>query len=153
MYTEEFSEVHDILAALAPTAVNAAVGAHVTGYVDIADYHRMFVWVHVGTPAGASTITVTVQQATDTDGADTKELTDPTGVTGTKAPTQLVAGDVDGYVGIEIRSPEFDVTNGFHTLQVTVTVGTAAFYYSAVIFGIVSRYESVGITDFTEVVH
>lgn len=153
MYTEEFTEVHDILAALAPVTANGTVAAHLSGYVDIADYHRLFVWLHVGTPAGASTIDVTLQQATDTDGSDAKELTDITGVAGTKAPTQIVAGDAGVYVGIEIRSPEFDVTNGFHCLQVTVTVGTSTYTYSLVVFGIVSRYESVGITDFAEVIH
>ena len=153
MYTEEFTEVHDVLAALAPITANGTQAAHVTGYVDMADYHRAFVWLHVGTPAGASTIDVTLQQATDTDGSDAKELTDITGVAATKDITQIVAGDAGVYVGIEIRSPEFDVTNGFHCLQVTVTVGTAAYTYSLVIFGIVSRYESVGITDFAEVIH
>ena len=152
MYTERFTEVHDILAALAPITAHGTVGAHVTGYVDIADYHRNFIWLHVGMPAGASTIDVTLQQATDTDGSDAKELTDITGVANTKDITQIVAGDAGVYVGIEVRSPEFDVTNGFHCLQATVTVGTAAYTYSLVIFGTVSRYEAVGVTDFAEVV-
>jgi len=150
MYTERFTEVVDILAALAPTAANAVVGAHTTGYVSMADYHRAFVWCHIGTPVGASTIDITIQQAQDTAGTGTKALT--TIAAGSKSPTQIVAGDAGAYVGIEIRSPELDVTNGFYTIQATVTVGVAVYTYSLVIFGIVSRYEAVGVTDFQEVV-
>lgn len=150
MYTEQFTEVHDILAALAPTTANGTVAAHVTGYVSLADYHRAFVWCHIGTPAGASTIDITMQQAQDTAGTGTKALTTIAG--GTKSPAQIVAADAGNYVGIEIRSPELDVSNLFHTIQATVTVAVAAFTYSLVIFGIVSRYEAVGTTDFQEVV-
>lgn len=150
MYTEQFTEVHDILAALAPITANGTVGAHVSGYVDVADYHRAFIWLHVGTPGGASTIDVTVQQATSAAGAGAKALTTPAG--GSKSITQIVAGDAGVYVGIEVRSSEFDITNGFSFLQATVTVGTNTYTYSLVIFGIVSRYEPVGVTDFAEIV-
>ena len=151
MYTEEFTEVHDVLAVLAPTAANAAVGAHVTGYVDLADYHRAFFLLQIGESAGAGTIDVTVQQARDTDGTGAKALTTIAGAA--KSPTQVVAADAEGYVGIEIRSPELDVTNGFHCIQVTVTIGGAVYYYSGLLLGVCSRYEAVGVTDFQEVVH
>lgn len=148
--TEQFTEVVDVLAELAPTTANGTQAAHVSGYVDIADYHRCFVWLHIGQPAQGATIDVTLQQAQDTAGTGAKALTNPAG--GSKSPTQIVAADIGNYVGIEIRSPEFDVSNGFHCLQVTVTVGTDTFTYSMVIFGVVSRYEPVGVTDFQEVV-
>ena len=151
-YTERFTETHDVLATQAPTAALAAVGAHQTGFAEIADYHRVFIWLIMGVAGGGATIDVTLQQAQDTAGTAQKELTDITGVTLTKSPTQIVAGDAGNYIGIEVRSPEFDVTNGFHTLQVTVTVANATYYHSLVVFGIVSRYAPVGVTDFQEVV-
>jgi len=150
--TERFTEVVDILAALAPTTANGTQAAHTSGYVDMADYHRAFVWLHVGTPGGASTIAVTLQQAKTAAGGSTKELTDITGVTGTKAPTTLTTADAGTYVGIEINSAELDATNGFHFIQATVTVGVSTYTYSLVIFGLVSRYEPVGVTDYQEVV-
>jgi len=150
MYTEQFTEVHDVLAAIAPTTANGAVGAHASGYVDMADYHRAFCWLHVGTPGGASTIDVAITQATSSAGAGAKALTTPAG--GSKSPTQIVAADAGVYVGIEIRSAELDATNGFHFIQATVTVGTSTYTYSLVIFGTVSRYEAVGVTDFAQVV-
>lgn len=155
-YMERFTEVHDILATLAPITANGAVGAHVTGYVSMADYHRAFAWLHLGTPAGASTIDLAIQQAQDTLGTGTKALTTVPlfGVpAAAKAITQAVAGDAGNYVGIEIRSEELDVNNGFYTIQATVTVGTATYTYSLVIFGIISRYEAVGVTDFQEIIN
>lgn len=152
MYTEQFTEVHDVLAELAPTTAHGLVGAHVTGYADMADYHRAFVWLHLGEPGQAATITVTVQQATSAAGAGAKALTNILGVAGSKSPAVMVAADSGEYVGIEIRSPEIDVSNGYHFIQVTVTVGAAAYTYSCVLFGIVSRYEPVGVTDFLQVV-
>lgn len=146
MYTEKFTEVHDMLAALAPITANGTVGAHASGYASLADYHRAFILLHVGTPAGASTIDVAVTQATDTAGTGAKALTTD------KAITQIVAGDAGVYVGIEIRSEELDVTNGFYSIQATVTVGTAVYTYSLVIFGISSRYEAVGVADWQEIV-
>lgn len=156
MYTERFTEVHDILAALAPTTANGTVAAHTTGYVSIADYHRAFVWLHLGQPAGASTIDLAMQQAQDTLGTGAKALTTvaiATAAAAAKAITQAVAGDIGNYLGIEIRSPELDVSNGFYCIQATVTVGTATYTYSLVIFGIVSRYEAVGVTDFQEIIN
>ena len=149
-YTSQYTEVHDVLAVIAPNAVNDAVGAHVTGYVSIADYHRAFAFLQIGESTGAGTIDVSVQQATSAAGANTKALTTP--AAGTKSPTTVVAGDAGNYIGIEMRSEEFDVTGGFVFVQVTVTVAVAVYVYSLQLLGIVSRYEAVGVTDFQEVV-
>lgn len=149
-YIETFTEVHDVLATIPPLAAKAAVGPHNSGYVSLADYHRGFVWLDLGEPTGAATIDVVLTQATSAAGAGAKALTTPAG--GSKSPTQLVAADAGGHVGIEIRSEELDVTNGFVFVQAAVTVGVDVYYYDLVIFGIVSRYEPVSVTDFVEVV-
>ena len=146
MYTEQFSEVHDILATLKPTAANAAVGGHNSGYVSLADYHRAFVWLAVGEPAVGATIDVAITQATSAAGAGAVPLL--TIAAATKNPAQIVAADIGSHVGIEVRSEELDVTNGYVFINVAVAVGTDTFYYDLVIFGIVSRYEPVGVTDF-----
>ncbi len=146
MYTEQFTEVHDVLATLPPTAANAAVGVHNSGYVSMADYHRAFAWLGIGEPAQGATIDLAVTQATSVAGAGAKALTTPAAAT--KNPAQIVAADAGGHVGIEVRSEELDISNLFIFFQVAVTVGTGVFYYDLVIFGIVSRYEPVGVTDF-----
>ena len=142
---ERFTEVYDVLAALGPTAANAAAGAHVTGYFSMADAHRAFALLHVGTPGQGATINVTVQEATDALGTGAQGIV-------AKAPAQIVAADADGYVGIEFQSEELDMSNGYDFLQITVTVANAAFYYSLVVLGGPLRYEPAATTDFIELV-
>ena len=149
-YTEQFTETHDVLAALAPTAALAAVATHNTGYVSLADYHRAFVWLHIGELGPLSTIDVNLTQATDALGTGAMALTNI--AAGTKSPVQIVTADEGNYIGIEVRSEEFDVDNGYVFLNAAVVIGGEVSYYSCVIFGIVSRYEPVGVTDFQEVV-
>ena len=146
MYTEQFTEVHDILATLKPTAVNAAVGVHNSGYVSLADYHRAFVWLAIGEPAQGATIDLAITQATDAVGTGAAPLTTPAAAT--KNPAQIVAADAGEHIGIEVRSEELDITNLYIFINVEVEVAGAAFYYDLVIFGIVGRYEPVGVTDF-----
>jgi len=146
MYTEKFSEVTDVLATIPPLAAKAAVGTHNSGYVNLADYHRAFIWLDLGEAAQGATIDVEVTQATSAAGAGAKALTTPAGAT--KNPAQIVAADAGGHVGIEVRSEELDITNGYVFINVAVTVGTGTYYYDLVIFGIVSRYEPVGVTDY-----
>ncbi len=150
--TERYTEVTEVLATLAPITANGAVGPHVTGYADFADFHRGFVEFHVGTPGGASTIDITLQQAQDTAGTGAKELTDITGVTLTKAPAQIVAADAGEFCGIEINTPELDVTNGYHCIQVTVTVAVDTFTYGLKLLGVVPRYEPTDVTNYMEIV-
>lgn len=154
MYVEEFTEVHDILDELAPTAANAAVGAHPGNWADMADYHRAFCWLHIGEPGQGATIDVAINQATDNAGAGSTPLLGLAAGLHVAAmtPAQIVVADSGNYIGIEIRSEMLDVSNGYHFIQVTVTVGADVYYYSMVLFGIVSRYEPVGVTDFQEIV-
>ncbi len=150
--TERFTEVTEVLATLAPITANGTVGAHVTGYVDFADFHRGFVSLIAGTPAGASVITVTLQQAQDTAGTGVKELTAISKVTGSKAPVALAAADTEEYIGIELNTPELDVSNGFHCIQATVTVSVAAYTYALYMYGTVPRYAPADVTGYAEIV-
>lgn len=146
MYTEQFTEVVDFLATLKPTAANAAVGTHNSGYVSLADYHRAFVYVALGEAGQGATIDIAITEATDALGTGATPLL--TIAAATKNPAQIVAADAGGHVGIEVRSPELDVSNLYGFINVAVTVTGNTYYYDLVIFGIVSRYEPVGVTDF-----
>ena len=150
MYTEQFTEVHDVLATIPPLAANAAIGVHNSGYVSMADYHRAFVWLDLGEAHQGATLDVALTQATSAAGAGAVALLTPAAVT--KNPAQLTVANAGGHVGIEIRSEELDVTNGYVFIQAAVTIAGNTFYYDLVIFGIVSRYEAVGVTDFIQVV-
>lgn len=144
-YTERYTEVHDYLGGLPPLAATGAVGAHPTGWMNMADYHRLFVWLDIGEPGQGATIDVAVWQATDAAGAGAV-------VIAAKAPAQIVAADTGDHVGIELRTEELNVTGGFSFVQVVVTVTNDVYTYSLVCWGIVSRYEAVGVADFLQVV-
>jgi hypothetical protein len=143
--TTEFSEYNEVLGTLAPLAANAAVGDHETGYFDLAQFHRAFIWVHIGEAGQGATIDITVNEATDLDGTGEQELT-------TKAPDQIVAGDQGGYVGIELRPEELTVYDDYHCVNVEVTVGTATYYYGLVAFGCIPRFVPADVTGYTELV-
>ena len=143
-YTERFSEVVDVLATLAPTTANGAVGAHNSAWASMADYHRAFALLHIGQVAVTGTLDLALYQATDSAGGGAKAISG-------KSITQLTASD-DGYVGIELRSEELDVAGGFDYVRVQVTVGTDTFTYSLHVFGFDMRYEPAGVTDFQELV-
>ena len=144
--TVQFTEITDVLGTISPLARKASVGAHNTGYVSLADYHRAFVWWDIGEPAQNATMDLVLTQATDAAGTGAKALLTVAGAT--KNPAQIVAADAGEHVGIEIRSEELDVTNGFVFIQAENTIAVGTFYSSLVIFGIVSRFEAVGVTDF-----
>lgn len=145
-YTERFTETHDYLGGLPPTVtVNAAVGAHPTGWMNMADYHRLFVFIDIGEPAVGATIDVAVWQATSAAGAGAVVMP-------LKAPNQITVADVGEHVGIELRTEELNVTGGFSFVQVIATVGVDVYVYSLTVWGIISRYEAVGVADFLQVV-
>lgn len=145
-YTEEYTEVHDYLGGLPPITANSIVGVHNTGFMNMADYHRLFTFLDIGEPAGAlSTIDIAVQQATSAAGAGAVALP-------LKAPWQVAFVNAGEHVGIELRTEELNVTGGFSFVNVEVTVGGEAYTYSLTAWGIVSRYEAVGIADFLQVV-
>jgi len=146
MYTEQFTEVVDFLATLPPTAANAAVGTHNSGYVDMADYHRAFVYIALGEAAAGATIDVAITEATSVAGAGATALLTIAGAT--KNPAQIVVADAGGHVGIEVRSPELDVSNGYHFINIAVTVTGDTYHYDLIVMGLVSRYEPAGVTDF-----
>lgn len=151
-YTERFTEVHAVLAALAPSAANAAVGAHNSAWVSVAQYHRLFALIHAGEPTGAATLDMTVQQATSNAGAGVKAITPQPAGAGTKSITQLAAGDAGAYCGIEIRAEELDVDGRFCWVRLVTTVAVNLYYHSAFLIGIEPRYAQVGVTAWQEII-
>ena len=141
-YCEEFSEVHKVLDHIEPAS---HAGGLSTNWCDMSTYHRAFVLIECGSIV--TTLDVAVWQATDQTGAGAKAVT-------SKSITQLAGGDDNALVGIELRTEELDVTNGFNWIRVqTDNGGGGGNTYSVVLFGIVTRYAPVGHTEFDEIVH
>lgn len=144
--SENFSEIHEVLATLAPTTANGTVAAHETGYFDMAEFHRVFVFIQVGEPGAAgSTIDITINEATDLDGTGEQAIA-------ALAPAQIDNGDTGGYVGIEIRQEDLTQYDNYHCINIVATVGTNTYTYSLEAWGYVARYDPADVTGYTELV-
>lgn len=164
MYTKGFAEVCAVLGKLSATDANAAVGEHTLNYVDLADYHRVFIWLSMGDPGPGASIDVTLTELSEGflwEGGNvwtvgvTHVMTDGDRIKGarllaTKMPAQIVAGDAGDHLGIEISASELEVNYGYHAVRITVRVNVSAYRYSLVVFGSVGRYVPVGATGYLQ---
>ena len=112
-YTQRFYEDWELLAVLSPQTANGTVGEHNTGYVNVGDYHRVAALVLPGEPAGASTIDIDVEEATDAAGTGAQNVT---GV----APNQIVAADAGQAGCIEFQTEEMDAANDYDFINLEV---------------------------------
>jgi len=144
-YTARFSENFELLANITPETANGTVGEHNTGYVSLENYHRVIIVLTAGTPGGASTIDVDVEEATDAAGTGAQNIAG-------KAITTLVAADAGETVYIEVRTEELDVDNAYSFINAEVTVGVNTFTYDLKIFGFVPRFAPAAVTNIAEIV-
>jgi len=116
-------------------------------WVSLRDYHRAWLVLNVGDMAAGATLDAGLQQATTTAGAGAKAITG-------KTITQLTqaGGDGDDLVCIELQTEELDVSNNFDCVRFYVTVANAAVEYGAVLYGLMSRFDPVAITNWQEIV-
>jgi len=143
---ELFYEMNEVLAVLAPTTANAAVGAHTTGPICIADFHKVFVKLILGEPGAAgSTVDLALAEMLDVNRTGTQLLPG-------SGTDQLVAADTEGYVGVEAPGHNAIVTAGYPYIEAVVTVGVNTFHYSLVVYGVKPRYAPVDVTGYTELV-
>jgi len=144
-YTQRFTEWFEPLANISPQAANGVVGVHNSGFVFVGNYHRIIVLLHIGEPAGASTIDVDVEEATTAAGAGTVNIAG-------KSIATIVAAGAGSIVAIELRTEEMNVANDFDWINVEVTVGVAAYTYSLYVFGFEPRFPPVPVTAWQEIV-
>jgi len=144
-YTERFTEAHVPL--VYDYADSIGISTVDSAWVNLANYHRVILVVNVGDMVQGATLDVSIRQATTVAGAGAKAITG-------KAITQLTqaGGDSDSLVSIELQTEELDVTGSFDCVSVRRVIAGAAVEMSFVLYGIVSRYEPVPVTAWTEVI-
>lgn len=126
------SEQIAVLATINPASQGA--GTTNSGWVSMANVHRVMALIEVGTFGASATVDAKVQQAQDTSGTGAKDITG-------KALTQMLAAGGDNKQAIiNVEAQELDVANGFDCVQLSVTVGTAATGTSAVVLGVNPRF-------------
>ncbi len=121
-------------------------GTFDTDYVDLKNYHRAWVVLHVGAIAPADgTVDLALFQATDTAAAGEKAISG-------KSIPQLDNADDDVLVCIELQTEEMDVANSFNCLRARLTVAEQDAVTSLVVYGVEPRYEPVPTTNWEEIV-
>lgn len=140
MYTEKFTEAHELLDKISPVSSSTAVNG---SWVSVAEVHRGVALFQTGLVAASGTVDFIIEQAQDSSGTGAKAF---------KAATQLTdAGDNES-VAIEFRSEELDVDNGFYYVRISATCATAAALVSGELLGVVDRYGPAPTTPWQEVV-
>ena len=142
-YTERWVEGHRVTIVDPASRNNATVNSD---WVSMRDYHRAVALVQVGALAAGATVNASILQAKDTDGTSSKAITG-------KAITELTDVDDSKVVAIELRSEELDVDGRFDAIRLQiVTAGGAAALTSGLLIRHQGRFQSVGTSEFDEVV-
>jgi hypothetical protein len=126
--THSLSDSVDFSQLLAP-ASRGAGGATGAVYIDMRGYDGGVVIIDVGALGASATLDGALKQATSSAGAGTKAISGAT-------ITQLTQATNDGsnaLYGIEFRTTQLDLANGFYFVQITGTVATAASLFSALL--------------------
>jgi hypothetical protein len=145
MYTARVSELMCPLAVLYPD--DRGPGAHTTDWVNLGSYHRAFLVLEVGDMGALATVDCYLQEATDTTGTGAQNIAG-------KAITQLTqaGGDASSLVGIELRTEEMDVNNDYDCVRAYITTAVNTVIFSAVLYGVESRFAAVPTTEWAEIV-
>ena len=143
MYTERFSEVHQIGAELLPQ--NRAAAVYQSAWFNMSIHHRLAYVLHTGVLAAAATVDLILQEAQDATGTGAAAIAG-------KAITQLTqaGGDGNDVCIIELRTEE--MTPGFDFVRAVLTVGGNTAFTAGIGYGIVNRYAPVATTLVTEII-
>ena len=126
------SEQFAILTVLDPSSAAAATA--VTSWVPVATFHSMLAVIQTGVLGTSATIDAKLRQATDSSGTSAKDVTG-------RAIVQIVKATGDSKQAlINMRCDEIDTNNAFTHVALSVTVGTAASIYNAMLLGMNPRF-------------
>ncbi len=140
-FTERLSEVLYPLGKINPASYNAEQN---TGYVNVANYHRVWIVIHAGVLG--QNVDVDVEQALDTSGTSPKTL-----AAGSKDITLTATTDNNTISAIEIRGEEFDVANAYDCVNLEMTPAGSSSIFGAIVYGAVPRFAPVPTTNYDSV--
>lgn len=124
---------------------SVGVGTRDSAYVSLANYHRSVLIANIGEIPGASTVNISIRQATSVAGAGVKVIAG-------KSITQLTTADDNVLVAICLRNEELDVTARFSWVSVRVVVAGAAVEMGWIFLGGVSRFQATPTANWQEII-
>jgi hypothetical protein len=140
----KLSEALALVGAINPSS--QGVGSVTSGWISMSNLERLLAVIQVGTFGAAATVDANIQQAQDGAGTGAKAIA------GKAITTLLAAGGNNVEALIDLRADELDGSNGYTTVQLTITVGTAATETSGVLIGGNTRYQPASAGNATSVV-
>ncbi len=138
------SEILSVLATIDP--VSQSAGSVTTGWVPVTNFHNFMATIQTGVLGASATVDAKIQQATDGSGTGVKDVTG-------KAVTQIVkAGGDNKQALINYRGEDLANLNGFTSVRLARTVGTAASLVAAQLLGFTPRFATAESFNQTAVV-
>ena len=126
------SEQLAILSTLDP--ISASAGSASSTWVPVQNFHSILAIITTGVLGASAAIDAKLQQATDSSGTGSKDVT-------SRAITQILKASGDNKQAlINMRTDEIDTTNAYTHVRLVVTVGTAASVYGAQLLGMNPRF-------------
>jgi hypothetical protein len=119
-------------------AQQAVVGTVTSGWVDMRAFSAVLATLNVGVIGASGTLDAKIEQATDANGTSAKAVAG-------LALVQLVkAGGDNRQAAINVRPEDLDKNGNFKFVRLSVTVGVAATFLSAILAGLDARYGAAG---------
>lgn len=126
-------------------AQQAAVGSVSSGWVDMRNAFELLATLNIGVIGNGGTIDARIEQATSDAGAGAKP------VTGLATAQIVKAGGDNRQAAINVRQEDLDKNANYRFARLTVTVGGAATFLSAMLFGFDLRYGAGGANQLSSV--
>jgi hypothetical protein len=129
----KYAERCAVLATIDP--VSQAAGTVTTGWVSVANFHRLVAEVQTGVMGASATLDAKIQQATDSSGTGVKDVAG-------RAIVQILKAAGDNKQAFIEVSPDndLDTNGGFGYVRLSMTVGTAASLISGKVIGLNPRF-------------
>ena len=145
-FTERVSEILVPLAAEYPDSL--AIGTHQSAWVNVENFHRVWLLIEIGDMAQGSSLYVDLHEATSAAGLGEDDINAAADVTTTA--TMLAGTDDNTLHCIECRCEQLD--DGYNYVSVVVDITAQPVEMSWVLFGAVPRYSEGTQANWSEVV-
>lgn len=129
----KYTEGVSVLATIDP--ISQAAGTVTTGWVPVANFHRICAEIQTGVMGALATLDASVQQAQDGTGTNAKAVPN-------KAITTIQAASGNGkqaYIEL-LPDNDLDTNNGFTYVRLSMTVGVAASLVAGKLLGVAPRF-------------
>ena len=137
----------DQLAVLAVISPDTRLGGGFPSlFANSANWNYFLMVAQVGAFGASATFDARLQQATDSSGTTTKNIT------GKAITTLAAAGGDNKQIMINLRPDELDLTGGFNWIRMVLNTATASTYCSAILYGMSGRNSPASVSNIASVV-